>query len=221
MSKRTLKMIAFCLLMHGYVFHVANDAWAQEAGLYDDPPPEGTSYVRFLNRSKLQEPIVTLSGSTFSIGTKLLTDYSYLKEGSYDANFNTASLPISLAAGKFYTIVIGDAEAEVKPIVLLEDQVISDTSHAGLYFYNFTDQPLNLIANVNGKSGVVFQNTGSAATEFREVKPFEVTFEVQAGGKSVATLPQISFRRGSGLSIVATKAGAGVAVDAVNNSVEK
>jgi Alginate O-acetyl transferase AlgF len=194
---------------------------AQEAGLYEAPPPEGTSYVRFLNRSKLQEPVVKLSGTAYSIGSKVLTDYSYIKEGSYDADFNTKMLTLALVAGKFYTVIVGDESATAKPIAVVEDKVISDTTHAGLYFYNYTDQPLDLVANVNGKSGAVFKGTASTSVEFKEVKPFEVAFDVQAEGKTVGSVPQVSFPRGSGVSIVVTKSDTGIVVDAINNTVAK
>jgi Alginate O-acetyl transferase AlgF len=194
---------------------------AQEAGLYEAPPPEGTSYVRFLNRSKLQEPVVKLSGTAYSIGSKVLTDYSYIKEGSYDADFNTKMLTLALVAGKFYTVIVGDESATAKPIAVVEDKVISDTTHAGLYFYNYTDQSLDLVANVNGKSGAVFKGTASTSVEFKEVKPFEVAFDVQAEGKTVGSVPQVSFPRGSGVSIVVTKSDTGIVVDAINNTVAK
>jgi hypothetical protein len=194
---------------------------AQEAGLYEAPPPEGTSYVRFLNRSKLQEPVVKLSGTAYSIGSKVLTDYSYIKEGSYDADFNTKMLTLALVAGKFYTVVVGDESTTAKPIAVVEDKVISDTTHAGLYFYNYTDQPLDLVANVNGKSGAVFKGIASTSAEFKEVKPFEVAFDVQAEGKTVGSVPQVSFPRGSGVSIVVTKSDTGIVVDAINNTVAK
>lgn len=218
---KIVKIISACLLLVATLLSMVASANAQEAGLYDAPPPEGTSYVRFLNRSKLQEPVVKLSGTAYSLGSKVLTDYSYIKEGSYDADFNTKMLPLALVAGKFYTVVVGDESPNAKPIAMVEDKVISDTTHAGLYFYNYTDQPLDLVANVNGKSGAVFKGIASASVEFKEVKPFEVAFDVQAGGKTVGSVSQITFPRGSGISIVVTKSDSGIIVDAINNTVSK
>ncbi len=197
-------------------------ALAQEAGLYDAPPPEGTSYVRFLNRSKLQAPVVKLSGVAYAQTAAVLSAYNYVKEGTIDVEFNTQKLSMPIVAGRFYTIVIGDVVADLKPIAVLEDKALVDaSSHSGLYFYNYSGQPVDLNANVNGKSGPVFKAIASGATEFKEVKPFDVAFDVIVSGKTVASIPQKSFVRGSGISIVVTSTSDSVAADAIDNTVTK
>ncbi len=201
-------------------FNIA--ALAQEAGLYDAPPPEGTSYVRFLNRSRLQAPVVKLSGVAYAQTAAVLSAYNYVKEGMIDVEFNTQKLSAPIVAGKFYTVVVGDALGDLKPIAVLEDKGLADaSSHSGLYFYNYSGQPVDLNVNVNGKSGPVFKSVASGATEFKEVKPFDVAFDVIMSGKTVASIPQKSFVRGSGISIVVTSTSDSVAADAIDNTVTK
>jgi hypothetical protein len=211
-------IICFFSLITGFAVLVQ----AQEAGLYDAPPPEGTSYVRFLNRSKLQAPVVKLSGVPYAQSATVLSTYSYVKEGTIDVEFNTEKLSASIVAGKFYTIVVGDAAGNLKPIAVLEDKALADaSSHSGLYFYNYANEPVDLQANVNGKSGAVFKAVAPGGMEFKEVNPFDVAFDVVIAGKTVVSISQKSFVRGSGISIVVTKSGDATSADAIDNTVTK
>jgi Alginate O-acetyl transferase AlgF len=216
------KIIAVLICTVGMVLNFSFWAFAQEAGLYDAPPPEGTSYVRFLNRSKLAAPVVKLSGVSYSQTSAVLSAYNYVKEGTIEVEFNTAKISTPIAAGRFYTIVVGDVAGDMKPITVVEDKGLADaSSHSGLYFYNYASQPVDLNVSVNGKSGPIFKAVAPGGTEFKEVKPFDVGFEVMVDGKSVATIPQKSFVRGSGISIIITNSGGSVGADAIDNTVTK
>jgi hypothetical protein len=182
------KLIAKLVRIASLIVGFATFAQAQEAGLYDAPPPEGTSYVRFLNRSKLQAPVVKLSGVPYAQTAEVLSAYSYVKEGAIDVEFNTEKLSAPIVAGKFYTVVVGDAVGNLKPIAVMEDKALADaSSHSGLYFYNYAGEPVDLQVNVNGKSGAVFKAVVPGGTEFKEVKPFDVAFDVVIAGKTVCT----------------------------------
>jgi hypothetical protein len=216
------KIIAAVLFLSSMATAFSLSVKAQDAGLYEAPPPEGTSYVRFLNRSKLQSPIVKLSGVAYAQTVAVISDYNYVKEGTIDVEFNTDKISTAVQAGKFYTIVVGDAAGNLKPIDVLEDKGLVDpSSHSGLYFYNYATQPVDLQVNVNGKTGPVFKAVAPGASEFKEVKPFEVAFDVVADGKVVASIPQKSFVRGNAISIIVNSAGGTVTADSIDNSVTK
>ncbi len=195
---------------------------AQDAGLYEAPPPEGTSYVRFLNRSRLQSPVVKLSGVAYAQTVAVISDYNYVKEGKIDVEFNTDRISTTVVAGKFYTIVVGDVVGSLKPIDIIEDKGLTDpSSHSGLYFYNYAAQPVDLQVNVNGKTGPVFKAVAPGAREFKEVKPFQVAFDVLANGKVIASIPQKTFVRGNAISIIVSTANGTVTADSIDNTVTK
>lgn len=216
------KFIAAIVCVASLIAGFATVTRAQEAGLYDAPPPEGTSYVRFLNRSKLLAPVVKLSGIPFSQTETVLSSYSYVKEGTYEIEFNTEKLSAAIIAGRFYTVVVGDAAGALKPIAILEDRGLANaSSNSGLYFYNYASESVDLQVNVNGKSGAVFKAVEPGGAEFKEVKPFDVAFDLVIAGKIVASIPQKSFVRGSGISIVVTKLENTTFAEAIDNKVSK
>jgi Alginate O-acetyl transferase AlgF len=193
---------------------------AQDAGLYEAPPPDGTSYVRFLNRSKLQSPVVKLSGVAYAQTAAVISDYNYVKEGDFNIEFNADKMSTAFQAGRFYTVVIGNGANNLKPIDVIEDKGLSDpSSHSGLYFYNYTTQPVDLQVNVNGKSGPVFKAVNPGASQFKEVKPFQVAFDVVADGKVVASISEKTFVRGNAISIIVTDSDGAVMAESVDNSV--
>jgi Alginate O-acetyl transferase AlgF len=217
---KIIKLIATAFLLSTLPATFSLPVGAQDAGLYEAPPPDGTSYVRFLNRSKLQSPVVKLSGVAYAQTDAVISDYNYVKEGTVDVEFNADKISTAVKAGKFYTITVGDAAGSLKPIVVVEDQGLVDaSSHSGLYFYNYATKPVDLQVNVNGKTGPVFKAVAPGGSKFKEVKPFEVAFEVVVGGIVVASVPQKSFIRGNAISIVVTDAGGVFAADAIDNSV--
>jgi Alginate O-acetyl transferase AlgF len=217
---KTGKSIAAFVILSCFNLAWSVGANAQDAGLYEAPPPDGTSYVRFLNRSKLQSPVVRLSGVAYAQTAAVISDYNYVKEGAFDVEFNADKISTAFQAGRFYTVVIGDGAGKLKPIDVVEDKGLVDpSSHSGLYFYNYATLPVDLQVNVNGKSGPVFKAVTPGSSEFKEVKPFQVAFEVVADGKVVASISERTFVRGNAISIIVTDSDGAVLAESIDNSV--
>jgi hypothetical protein len=122
--------------------------------------------------------------------------------GSYDASVPGGTLALKIEAQKFYTILLSpDGNAVV------EDAAIANPVHAGLYFYNTTDTPLDLQAKINGKQAAVFSAVAPGGTASREVNAFEVSFVLANGSATPFELPSIAMQRQQGVSVVAIKNG--------------
>jgi len=194
---------------------VAGQAWAGEGGLYDAPPPPDAAYVRVLNAAEAGSLDVTIASTAFGVGAGALSPYEFVTKGSYDATWSATSLPVTLEAQKFYTIIVPGDGSDAK---VVEDAPLANPARAGLYFYNATAKPLQLDAKVNGKQAAIFQDVAPGATAFREVNPFEVAFIVVDGGAPAVELPATAMVRQQGTSVVAIPGDDGVtAIQTVNS----
>ncbi|HWA20476.1 MAG TPA: alginate O-acetyltransferase AlgF [Devosia sp.] len=175
---------------------------AQDAGLYAAPPPPDAAFVRVLNTDTATEADVNVGAVSFAVPPAGLSPYGFVTRGSYDAAVPGGTLPVSFEAQKFYTILLrtgGDA--------VLEDAPIANPVHAGLYFYNTTDTPLDLKAKINGKQAAVFSAVAPGAAASREVNAFEVSFVLASGSATAFELPSIAMQRQQGVSVVAIQNG--------------
>jgi len=188
---------------------------AGEGGLYDAPPPPDAAFVRVLNAADSGNLELAIADASFSVGAGALSPYEFVTKGSYDATWASITLPLSVEAQKFYTIIVPADGTEPK---VVEDAALANPARAGLYFYNATAKSLQLDAKVNGKQAAIFQDVAPGATAFREVNPFEVAFIVVDGDAPVFELPATAMVRQQGTSVVAMTGADGVtAIQAVNS----
>lgn len=193
---------------------LATPVLAAEGGLYDAPPPPDAAFVRVLNAGDSGGLEVTVADASFSVGAGALSPYEFVTKGSYDAAWASTSLPLTVEAQKYYTIIVPSDGAEPK---VVEDKALANPARAGLYFYNATEKPLQLDAKVNGKQAAIFEDVAPGETAFREVNPFEVAFVVVDGGAPAVELPATAMVRQQGTSVVAIPAADGVtAIQSVN-----
>jgi Alginate O-acetyl transferase AlgF len=204
----------FAALALGFGVVTATHVIAAEGGLYEAPPPADAAFVRVLNAGSTSSLEMTIADAVFSVGPGTISPYEYVVNGSYDATWAATKLPMTVAAQKFYTIVVpGDGSAAM----VIEDAPLGNPARAGLYFYNATGKPLQLDAKVNGKQAAIFKDVQPGTSAHREVNPFEVAFVVMDGGAAAFELPATAMVRQQGTSVIALPADAGVkAIQSVN-----
>lgn len=210
MTRVVSKFVAACLVGAGLWAAPA----AGEGGLYDAPPPPDAAFLRVLNAGSGGPLELNVAEAAFAVGAGALSPYAFVTNGSYDASLASVSLPLSLQAQKYYTIIVPADGAAPK---LVEDAPLANPARAGLYFYNATGRPLQLDAKVNGKQAAIFKDVAPGESAFREVNPFEVAFIVVDAGAPAFELPATAMVRQQGMSVVALPAADGVtAIQSVN-----
>lgn len=206
------RVVATCLIGGGLL---SAQVLAGEGGLYDAPPPPDAAYLRVLNAGAGGSLELSVADAAFDVGAGALSPYEFVTNGSYDVTLASTSMPLSLQAQKYYTIIV---PADGSAPKLVEDAPLANPARAGLYFYNATSKPLQLDAKVNGKQAPIFKDVAPGETKFREVNPFEVAFIVVDGGAAAVELPATSMVRQQGVSVVAMPTADGVmAIQSVNS----
>lgn len=175
-------------------------AFAAQDAIYDAPPPPDAAFVRVLNAGGTDNADLGVGSTPYSVPPLTLSSYAYVTQGDYDAT--GAQLHLSLAAQKYYTVIVGAGAP-----TLLPDEGLTNPAKVGLYFYNTTNVPLTLSASVNGKQAAVFENVGPGESKYREVKAFDVSFSLVADGKDVFDLPATTLQNQQGFSVAAVLSG--------------
>lgn len=206
----------------GAVLAVASTALApQQAsadeGLYDSPPPPGSSFVRIVDGQQ-STGIASIGSVEYLLTEEGLTPYKIVKAGSYDLAMRDASPNFSFDAGKFYTIVAAGGDGPV----LVEDEPIGNPSRAGLYFYNATATPnVDLALVLGGKALKAFKGVSGDDAAFRELKAATVGFEAQQDGETLASADEHSLKRKIGTTVVLFQDSGNYKLLVGNNSLEQ
>jgi Alginate O-acetyl transferase AlgF len=191
MNRRTILLASVALL--GF----ALPASANDAALYDAPPPPNSAFVRLIDargttglEASLGEKAVTLSQSAVS-------GYTIAPAGILNVVAGDVGGEVTIEAGKFYTIALF-ANGSPAPL-LLEDKVIGNPAKSGVYLYNFSAEHATLFAPK--QKVAVIENIAAASSGFREINAVTLDLDIKAG--AVATsLKDIALKRREGTSIV-------------------
>src|SRR5688572_6556184 len=91
----------------------AHNAAAQDQGLYDPLPPEGSAFVRFLSESSGTGSVQAKANSKGYdyLTAKQVSSYYIVPQGPVKAEIGAASKDFNAEAGKFYTVVLNEADA--------------------------------------------------------------------------------------------------------------
>jgi hypothetical protein len=197
-------------IIAGLVCLMPFSAGAADDAIYDAPPPPDAAFVRVLNARPAEPEAITIGSAAYSVPARGISPYNYVTRGDYSVG---DGLDLTLEAQKFYTVVV---QADGTTTVLVDDPLMSP-SKAGLYFYNITAAPATLMATVNGKQAAVFEDVPPGEVKFREVKAFEVSFQINSGGQQVADLSAVTLQNQQGFSVIALAAdGAITGINTVN-----
>lgn len=193
---RALAIHAFVFGLIGAVCGVAQ----AEGGLYEPAPPPGSAFLRVINASG--GPVdLQLDGKSFvQAGDAAASDYVVTPQGRKTASLKGQSMPLTLGAGKFYSLVIAS------PPKLIEDPAMQSRAKALLRLYNLTSRPSLSLKTADGKIAVI-ENVAPQSAADRMVNAAKLSFGVYDGATQLAKTPEVSIERGSAYSVIAIDKG--------------
>jgi len=187
MNKRLTFVFALLLSLIGWTVPVP----ANEAALYDPAPPPGSAYLRLINANAKGAISLTLDGSAFvSSPEASASDYIVTPQGAKSAGFGGKDLPVTLGAGKFYSIVVSAGQAK-----LIEDPILKTRAKALLRMYNLSGKTSLSLKTVDGKVAIVDGVAAGGAGD-REVSAATLKLAIYDGASKLAETPEVAIKRG-------------------------
>lgn len=196
------KIITACAVVALGAFAVP--ALAQDQGLYDPLPPEGSAFVRFVSESpKNGSKQARANGKGYDyLNFKQVSSYYVLPQGNVKAEIGAAAKDFNVEAGKFYTVVLDEGGVlDVKT-----DPQNENRAKSHIVFYNLTDKPNISLKTADGKVEIV-SPLAAGAVGGKQINPVKVTLAVFDGDKKLKDLGSVSLERGSSYSAMAMNDG--------------
>lgn len=172
-----------------------------DAALYGPSAPKGSTFVRLYNAASA--PAAASVGNTQikQVGAQASSDFSFLPGGDYTAQVGGKSVPVKLAADKYYTL-INNAGGSPQ---LIEEPPFRNKQKALVRVQNLSDQPLAL-KTADGKTEVVKPVAAKGRGE-REINPVKVSLALYAGDKKVGDVKPVALERGEAAVLYVTGSG--------------
>ena len=172
-----------------------------DAALYGPTAPKGSTFVRLYNAASA--PAAASVGNTQikQVGAQASSDFSFLPGGDYTAQVGGKSVPVKLAADKYYTLVnSGSGNPQ-----LIEEPPFKNKQKALVRVQNLSDQSLTL-KTADGKTEVVTPVAAKGRGE-REINPVKVNLALYAGDKKVSDVKPVALERGEAAVLYVTGSG--------------
>ncbi|WDY58840.1 alginate O-acetyltransferase AlgF [Pseudomonas sp. PSKL.D1] len=172
-----------------------------DAALYGPTAPKGSTFVRLYNAAPA--PAAASVGNTQikQVGAQASSDFSFLPGGDYTAQVGGKSVPVKLAADKYYTLV-NNAGGNPQ---LIEEPPFKNKQKALVRVQNLSDQALTL-KTADGKTEVV-QSVAAKGRGEREINPVKVNLALFEGNKKVSDLKPVALERGEAAVLYVTGSG--------------
>ncbi|QXH52407.1 alginate O-acetyltransferase AlgF [Pseudomonas fakonensis] len=172
-----------------------------DAALYGPSAPKGSTFVRLYNAASA--PTAASVGNTQikQVGAQASSDFSFLPGGDYTAQVGGKSVPVKLAADKYYTLV-NNAGGNPQ---LIEEPPFKNKQKALVRVQNLSDQQLTL-KTADGKTEVVKPVAAKGRGE-REINPVKVNLALYAGDKKVGDVKPVALERGEAAVLYVTGSG--------------
>ncbi|MBF8732498.1 alginate O-acetyltransferase AlgF [Pseudomonas guariconensis] len=172
-----------------------------DAALYGPSAPKGSTFVRLYNASS--SPAAASVGNTQikPVGAQASSDFSFLPGGDYTAQVGGKSVPVKLAADKYYTLVNNTGASPQ----LIEEPPFKNKQKALVRVQNLSDQSLTL-KTADGKTEVVKPVAAKGRGE-REINPVKVSLALYEGDKKVSDLKPVALERGEAAVLYVTGSG--------------
>lgn len=179
---------------------VTMPAFAQDQGLYDPLPPEGSAFVRFLSESPesgSKQAKANDKGYDY-LNFKQVSSYYVIPKGAVKASIGSAAKDFNAESGKFYTVVLNEGGAlEVK-----DDPKNENEAKSQIVFYNLTDKPDLSLKTADGKV-VIVPPLSAGAVGDKQINPVKVSIAIFDGETKLKDLGPVSLERGSSYSAIA------------------
>ncbi|PYB82900.1 alginate O-acetyltransferase AlgF [Pseudomonas soli] len=172
-----------------------------DAALYGPSAPKGSTFVRLYNAAS--SPTTASVGNTQikQVGAQASSDFSFLPGGDYTAQVGGKSVPVKLAADKYYTLVNNSGGNPQ----LIEEPPFKNKQKALVRVQNLSDQQLTL-KTADGKTEVVKPVAAKGRGE-REINPVKVNLALYAGDKKVGDVKPVALERGEAAVLYVTGSG--------------
>lgn len=188
------------LLVFGLITLGAAQAKAQDVGLYDPAPPEGSAFVRFISDSEGSgSDEVKANGKTFDyLKYGEVSSYFVVPQGKVTTSIGSNSKGFDAESGGFYTVILGDDnKMDVKT-----DPINSNQAKAQIIFYNLSDNKNLSLKTSDGKLPIIPDVTDGSSAE-RQINPVKVSLAVYSATKKLKDLGAVSLERSRSYSVVA------------------
>ncbi|AVD86999.1 alginate O-acetyltransferase AlgF [Pseudomonas sp. Rh2] len=172
-----------------------------DAALYGPTAPKGSTFVRLYNASSAPTAATVGNTQIKQVGAQASSDFSFLPGGDYTAQVGGKSVPVKLAADKYYTLV-NNAGGNPQ---LIEEPPFKNKQKALVRVQNLSDQTLTL-KTADGKTAVVDSVTAKGRGE-REINPVKVNLALFEGDKKVSDLKPVALERGEAAVLYVTGSG--------------
>lgn len=172
-----------------------------DAALYGPTAPKGSTFVRLYNASSAPTAATVGNTQIKQVGAQASSDFSFLPGGDYTAQVGGKSVPVKLAADKYYTLV-NNAGGNPQ---LIEEPPFKNKQKALVRVQNLSDQALTL-KTADGKTAVV-QSVAANGRGEREINPVKVNLALFEGDKKVSDLKPVALERGEAAVLYVTGSG--------------
>ena len=172
-----------------------------DAALYGPSAPKGSTFVRLYNASSAPAAATVGNTQIKQVGAQSSSDFSFLPGGDYTAQVAGKSVPVKLAADKYYTLVNNASGAPQ----LIEEAPFKNKQKALVRVQNLSDQQLSL-KTADGKTEVV-KPVAAKGTGQREINPVKVSMALYAGDKKVGDVKPVALERGEAAVLYVTGSG--------------
>ncbi|MDZ3995506.1 alginate O-acetyltransferase AlgF [Pseudomonas sp. Teo4] len=172
-----------------------------DAALYGPTAPKGSTFVRLFNASSAPTAATVGNTQIKQVGAQASSDFSFLPGGDYTAQVGGKSVPVKLAADKYYTLV-NNAAGNPQ---LIEEPPFKNKQKALVRVQNLSDQALTL-KTADGKTAVV-QSVAAKGRGEREINPVKVNLALFEGDKKVSDLKPVALERGEAAVLYVTGSG--------------
>ncbi len=164
-----------------------------DAALYGPSAPKGSTFVRLYNAGSA--PTAASVGNTQikQVGAQASSDFSFLPGGDYTAQVGGQSVPVKLAADKYYTLV-NNASGTPQ---LVEEPPFKNKQKALVRVQNLSDQALPEVVK-----SVAAKGRGE-----REINPVKVNLALFEGNKKVGDVKPVALERGEAAVLYVTGSG--------------
>lgn len=181
MLKKSLK---FLFLLPIFVIALAHPALAEDEGLYDAVPPEGSAFVRFIHAEQGASELVPKINGRERDGVKFggVKPYGVVAHGKVSVEMGSATLDFDTEAKGYYTVILQNGTLR-----FVKDPALQDELKAQIIVYNLTTRDDITLKTADGKVSVIGPVKAGEVMD-RAVNPIKVSFAVYAGDQKYADL---------------------------------
>ena len=167
-------------------------ASAQDEGLYAPAPPADAAFVRIFS-TRQGEMTPTLGDTSFqALAYGKVSPYRVVLQGDADLTAGNVTDTLSLQAGRFYTVIVGENAS------LLEDPTLENRAQTLLLLYNTSSEPVNL-KTADGSTDVI-PDVAPGEVGSIPVNPISVAFGAFRGDDALTTFDEVQLERSAAYS---------------------